>query len=194
MRSIVVMFVFLALGSGCSSPQGVSDDPFAVTPMDFSLDLTVMLGDSVSYRPEAHLHPSRCVLFPDGSLYYGESAALGADSMPPLVRRLNRRQVAGVWSLAQQLGFADPENGSEPVNFSLIEPGHDEIVDLIRFTAEGRRWEFVQRATIDSPDPASMQLVRLLAQLAWASDTRMASEATAPIRYDFGPDPYAIYR
>ena len=194
MRSIILTMVFLVCGLGCAMPAPVTDDPFAVTPMDFSLDVTILLGESAPSGSEVHLRPSRCVLYADGSLHYGEGEDLGVDQLPPLVRQLNRRQVAGVWSLAQQLGFADFDNGSEPVNFSLIQAGPDEIVDLIMFTGDGRRWEFVRRSSLENPDQASMQLVRLLAQLAWAEDTRLEYIAAPPFRYDFGPDPYSMYR
>jgi hypothetical protein len=194
MRSCLLSLVLLVLGAGCASPPPISDDPFAVTPIDFSLDLTVLFGKSNSEDSVNRLRPSRCVLFPDGSLYYGEGAEFGPDRIPPLIRRLNRRQVAGVWSLAQQLGFADPDNGSEPTNFTLIHPEPGEIVDLIRISGQGRRWEFVRTSSFNEPDPASMQLMRLLSQLAWASDTRLSSESMPPVRYDYGPDPYAIYR
>jgi hypothetical protein len=41
-------------------------------------------------------------------------------------------------------------------------------------------------------DPAAARIVRALAILSWIPDYR--PEDVAPERYDFGPDPYAVYR
>ena len=38
------------------------------------------------------------------------------------------------------------------------------------------------------------ETIRRLAALAWATDLPSNETFVAPIRYDFGPDPYARYR
>jgi hypothetical protein len=51
----------------------------------------------------------------------------------------------------------------------------------------------VRRALGDEPaDPAIAQVVRTLAILAWIPD--LTPDSTVPIRYDFGADPYEVYR
>lgn len=200
MRHLAALLVLLTMLLGCESPPAaeIEPDPFAVAPMDFSLDVVIMAGEAAAGRVEAHVRASHYVLFPDGSLHYGtadlRSRDGGAEGMPPFVRRLDRRQVAAVWSEAQQIGFADPGNGTEPSNFSLIEPEGDEIVHLLRFTGGGDGWEFVRRSSVEAPDAAAAQLVRTLARLAWATEAFEGETISPPRRYDFGPDPYAAYR
>lgn len=193
---LLIMFS-LAMG-GCAATPEFSPDPLGVTPMDFAIDLTVLSGEDMKGHPEAHLRQSRMVLFSDGSLHFGTDNERGADWMPRLTRRLTREQVAEIWSLSQQLGFADPENGSVPTNFNLVQPEASEVVYLMAFTGGDTRWEFVRRSDLSEDgsqvDPASLALVRKLAELAWASDLPFDDLTVMPNRYDFGPDPYARYR
>jgi hypothetical protein len=190
--------ILLAIGLvGCATtPTAMtSDDPFAVAPADFSIDLIVRPDPAAADPADAARRAGHYVLFPDGSLHYSETGRGTPDGLPPLVRRLNRRQVAEVWSFARQSGFADPANGGEPTNISQIAADAGQVVYLIRLTGADRRWEFIRRvAPPHASDPASAELVRLLAKLAWASEEAAPIAAAAPRRDDFGPDPYARYR
>ncbi len=199
----------LAFG-GCARKQQVSADPLGIAPTDFSIEATVMTGEGATLTNAAHLRQSRYVLFADGSLYFGEDVnrEQGADWLPPLTRVLTRKQVADVWSLAKQLGFTDPNNaGGAAINFKMVRPGVDGVTQIVAFRGWGERCTFVHswapkgdkekadgEAPSDQPDPAMTQLVRELARLAWASDTPPVEAVVMPMRYDFGPDPYARFR
>ena len=132
-----------------------------------------------------------------GTLRYGidEERTLGANWRPDVVRRLDRLQVQEVWALARQLGLTDPAKGDEPINFALVKAEPNQVVYLAAFTGNDDSWEFVRRSTFPAgPDPSMTTLARRLAQLAWASDVQDSIAAMMPIRYNFGPDPYARYR
>jgi hypothetical protein len=194
---LLVMLASAWCAAGCAQQQRVSADPLGSAPSDFSLEVTILTGEQAPPSSEAHLRQSRYVLFADGSLHYGEDAerAKGGDWLPPLTRVLTRRQVAEVWSVAQHLGFTDPENaGSAAINFNLVKPPIDGVTHIAGFRAWGERWSFTQDATINQPDPAMVRLVRDLARLAWASDQPKQAVRVMPKRYDFGPDPYERYR
>lgn len=195
------MFLLAAVlltAAGCSAPSAIQADPLGGAPADFTLDVTVLVGDDVQPASEAHLQRSRYVLFPDGLLHYqaDPQGERGQDWLPPLMRVLNRRQVAEVWSLIQQLGFAEQTgDDGEPFNFKLVHVQPDERVYLLGVQAHGRRLNFKRGGLAsEAPDAAMVQLVRRLAELAWASDLPEQPIRTLPRRYDFGPDPYAPYR
>ena len=200
MRWPVIAILLVALaGAGCAStpvepPPPLTTDPFAVVPMDFSIDLTILAGETMRDRDQVHLRQSRYVLFPDGSLHYGARDEPGAHWMPDLSRRLTRPQMAGVWSLARQIGYAEPANGDEPINLGTIRPEADEVAYLISFTGDNDRWQFCTRSSSTETDAAAVRLVHELARLAWSADASSASARPTPRRYDFGPDPYARYR
>lgn len=180
---------------GCESVAPTHIDPFAIAPMDLSIDVSILVGESVTDRSAAHLRPSRYMLLPDGSLRFSEVTHNRPVVMPELARRLNRRQVADLWSLAKQIGFADPANGSRMTSFRELQPGPNEIVYVIMFKGMDRRWEFVRRSDAGHvPDPASVQFIRKFAQYAWAADFSREMTVILPQHYDFGPDPYARYR
>lgn len=192
----MVMLMAAALG-GCSAPPHASVDPLGAAPADFTLDVTVLAGRDVQQTGEAHRTQSRYVLFPDGSLHHAVDVERerGGDWLPPLTRMLTRAQMAEVWSLAQQAGFADPSTADETINFKLVTAAPNEIVYLAGVSASGDRWNYIRRGPADQPSDAGItQLVRLLAQLAWASDLADPRVKIQPRRYDFGPDPYARYR
>lgn len=193
-----------ALASCATAPVDVADeeiDPLSGSPSDFSLEVTVLaplVPEAAANVPvPAQLRQSRYVLFADGELHQGldPDHKWGADWLPPITRILSRRELAELWSLAQQIGFTDPKAGSPAVNFKLVKPGPDEIVTLAGFSGNGKRWFFERRQKVGSAeDPAMTQLVRRLAQLSWASDRAEPETLIVPHRYNFGPDPYARYR
>ncbi len=194
-RNSIILSVLLVQLTGCAVPPEFIPDPLGAAPMDFTLDVTILTGEDTNDRPEAQWRQSRYVLFSDGSLHYGADNERKADWMPDLARRLSRERVAEIWSLSQQLGFADPVNGDVPTNFMSISPASTEVVYLIAYTGSNRRWEFVRRTEPGNiADPASVTLVRRLAMLAWADDQLSRERSLLPNRYDFGPDPYARYR
>jgi hypothetical protein len=200
MRFTLAIFLTTALLSACAArPVTSAADPIGSPPEDLTIDLTVLAQPAPrqALPHQVHLRPSRLVLFADGSLHYGvDERSRGANWLPGLTRRLNREQMAQVWSLARNLGFADPGRGEPPVNFNLIEPSAGQVTYLAGFTARDQRWAFIHTSPLEAEqDPAMVELVRALAQLAWASDLPEQPRRAGAIRqYDFGPDPYARYR
>lgn len=195
--------LMLVVTAGCAAGPGASIDPLGAAPPDFSLDVTVLTrpattsaADERAAPLEAHLRPSRSILFPDGSLCYGPDpdSRQGVNWVPPIARILTRREIAEIWSLAQQLGWTDPNAGDPVINFKLVTPERGERIYLIGFSGSERRWNFIRRAPIEAPpDPAASRLVQHLAKLVWADETD-ASVKFMPKRYDLGPDPYSRYR
>jgi hypothetical protein len=180
---------------GCASSPESSSDPLSAAPEDFSLELVVRTGRGFPERSEAHLRPGRWVMLADGSLHYGPESDHEADWLPARIRTLSRRQVAELWSLARQLGFANADLAGPATNLELIEPPADGLAYLIAFAGEGQRWSFVRSASADEPpDAAATILTRRLAQLAWVTDLPEERTVLSPHRYHFGPDPYARYR
>ena len=63
-------------------------------PLDFTVDVTIISGWGFPDSPEVHLRTGRLVLFPDGSLHYGEpgreqwvaKGGQAADWLPPRTR------------------------------------------------------------------------------------------------------------
>lgn len=195
--SIIIMLL-LALAS-CAQPRPVALDPLGEPPEDFTIDLTILSEPQRRQeRPtESHLRPSRIVLFADGSLHYDvdDQQQTKPNHLPGLTRRLTRSQVAQVWALTRQLGFANPEIGEPPVNFNLIESRQGEVAYLLSMTGNDERWMFIRSAPLaEEQDPAMVELVRTLAHLSWGSDLPEREHTIGFRRYDFGPDPYARYR
>jgi hypothetical protein len=195
MRSFpLVMVAAMALPAGCSNPQATVD-PFSTAPDDFTLDLTVLTGRGVPEDSPVHLRQGKAMLLADGTLHADWGEGVSWDTRPGLTRTLRREQVTELWELARQLGVSDPAAREQPVNLGLVEPDRGEVVYLLAMTAGDDRWTRMQRGPADGEvDPVMMRLTRALAALAWASDERLEEGVMAPVRYDFGPDPYAPYR
>ena len=193
----------LLVAAGCSAPPsgeggaGAGTDPLAAVPDDFSLDLTVRAGPEPqegAVAPDLSLRPGHYVVFCDGALYWAAGGAEPARGLPPQRRDLDRGQVAGLWSLLERLGYADPNRGAAPVNAKLLDAAPGETVSLCIITGNGRRWAFVSREGPDQePDPAMPRLIEHLDGLAWATSAAQPA-AAGPRRPEFGPDPYARYR
>jgi len=193
----------LALATGCASPPSpapspsVSEDRLAIAPTDFAVDVTVLAPKVVPPSSGATPLQRRFVLFANGSLHYASDAehTNSHDWLPPLSRILTRQQMTQIWSLTNQLGFTREMALGHVANFKLVEPvASDQVAFLAGFVADGRRWTIERRTPLDQPDPAMNELVNVLAQLAWANDSICGPVRMQPIRYDFGPDPYARYR
>jgi hypothetical protein len=195
----------LLVAGGCSAPPpgdagagtGTGTDPLVPVPADFSLDLTVRAGPEPqegAVAPEVSLRPGHYVVFCDGALHWAAGGAKTARTLPPHRRDLDHGQVAGLWSLLERLGYADPDHGAAPVNAMLLDASPGETISMCIITGNGRRWAFVSREGPDQePDPAMPRLIEHLGGLAWATSAAPPA-AVGPRRTEFGPDPYARYR
>ena len=160
-------------------------------PDDFSVDLTILTEEEGS---AADLRNARYVVFPDGTLHYAARPGAGPNTLPPIVRRLDRRQMDGLWRRARQLGLADAGLGETPSNFNKVWTPWEGHIYLMAMTANDRYWNFTRRVEPgEELDPAIRAFIRDLAALAWAKDDRDNIKFDAR-RYDYGPDPYAVYR
>ncbi len=202
---LVIVFLWLTVGLGCASSVSPADDPYGGVPEDFSLDLAILAGSDVPDVPEAHLRPSRYVLFPDGAYHYGTetvvklgqppSYRVETRNLPGFTRTLSRQHMAQLWSNMQQWGFTDPAVADDMINFNRVSPPDERRVYLLALTGNDKRWVFTRSYHFDEPpDPGFINLVRDLADLAWASEYLPDEVLMKPKRYDFGPDPYARYR
>jgi hypothetical protein len=206
----IALLAALVLMTACAATPQAKLDPLGAAPADFTVDVTVLVRPESSAATEpadsqpaasqpspAEQRPARYVLLADGSLRSGnaDDHEIETDWRPPITRVLSRRQIAEIWSMAQQLGLADPSAGDAVANFNLIEAKPGERVYLVALSGSGEYWNFIRRSPIDAdPDPAIAKFVRLLAQLSWADEMPDTSGKLMPRRYDFGPDPYARYR
>jgi hypothetical protein len=193
----------LLLAGGCSAPPAdeigpvVREDPLADVPGDFSLDLTVRRGPEPpegSDDSAPSLRAVHYVVFCDGALHWAAGGADPGRKLPPQRRDLDHGEVAGLWSLVEQLGYADPSRGTAAVNAKLLDPAPGETISQCVITGKGQRWAFVSREGPDrEPDPALPRLIEHLDDLVWAT----APGPRAPVgsrRTEFGPDPYARFR
>ena len=178
-----------ALASGCAAP---APDPLD-TPTHLTFDVTILKGDQVPFRTEAWMQPGKMIVFPDGTLLADFGPTVNTRVRPGVARVLYQRQLFEMWDVAKKLGFADPSLADFDANPYLVEAQPNEIVYIMTFAASNDRWTFVRRFEGTSqPDPASEVWVKVLAQAAFATDLKV--NADLPIRYDFGPDPYAWFK
>ena len=98
-----------------------------------------------------------------------------------------------LWSLCSQAGFLAEADANGPPNPDTIEARRGERLAILTFRAEGRTWTFVRRSRGEERmDAAAARILRAMAILAWMPDFR--AEELEPERFDYGPDPYAVYR
>ena len=182
--------LFSMLLCSCSANQRINDS-LGLLPSDFSLDVTVA---TVEQHTLAHMRSSRFVLFPDGSIHYGDEPGWGPNTLPRRARRLSLDQMATIWGRLDQLGMSSPKNADPVVNFQLLEEPSSGSVYMIAIHADGDYWNFVRYIDSDqSIDPAFQNLIRLLGNYAWATDEVITKNYDAPIRYDLGGNPYNRY-
>ena len=162
-------------------------------PPDFTLDVTVLVGLGAPELLKVEERQAKYVLLPDGALHSDASPFIDISTRPGRTRWLYEDQVQFVWALCDQLGFTDERNANGPPNPDMLQVPRGERLAVMTLRASGRTWTFVRRATDAQPfDAAAVRIVRTLAILSWLPDYR--PEDIAPERYDFGPDPYAVYR
>ena len=180
--------------AGCSSPVPAFDARSPDAPTDFSVDVSVIAGRNAAGQTGVHRRTGRFILMADGGLHSDVGKSMQPNVRPAQTRQLDTAQVEAVWRLCQSLGLADPADGQPPINDMLLRPGDGEIVTVATLTGGEERWQFIWRNGFkESTAPAAEQLVRELAALSWMTD-EPPSSAMAPIRYEFGPDPYERYR
>lgn len=164
-----------------------------LVPVDLQIDVTVLVGKGMPESLRIEERNGRYVLLPDGALHADVGPSLTQASRPGRARWLYEQHMAAVWATCRDLGFADTSLANGPANPDMLRVERGERVTILAFAAQGRRWCFVRRSLGDQPtDAAAARLVRLLAALAWMPD--LTPEDIAPERYDYGPDPYAVYR
>ena len=186
------MLLLAVLLTSCSTTSR-RVDPFGAVPDDFSVDLTILSrpqGDRADQRT------SRIVLEPDGGLRYMARRGIGPNTFPPLIRRLDREQMARVWDSAARLGLTDPDVADVDADLRRVKPpSRRGCVWLLVLTGEGDRWNFTRAAEGDEqPDAAIVAFGRELGALAWAPDRATHVAKADPVRWDYGPDPWAAYR
>jgi hypothetical protein len=178
--------------AGCASraPASPGADRY---PDDFSIDATLLVGLGAPESLRAEEQQAKYQVLPDGSLLADASPFLDISTRPGRARWLYEEQVQWLWSTCSQAGFLQEADANGPPNPDLLEARRGERLAVLTFRAEGRTWTFVRRARGEEPlDPAAARLLRSLAILAWMPDFR--AEELAPERYDYGPDPYELYR
>lgn len=200
-----ILFIMIAHVASCTAPPPTDADSLHVAPADFYIDATVLAAPATRspqaakaiHNVPAHLRPGRFVVFADGTLRqeFDPTAQRSPNWLPPITRMLTREQTAHVWSLATQLGLTDQAAADPIINPILVKANPGERVLFIDFRGNGRRWNFIRRASLDEPpDAALVQLLRHLAELSWADQAPEPDAIIMPKRYDFGPDPYERYR
>lgn len=188
----------LAPAGGCASVAEdgapAAADPTGVVPADLALELRVVPHASVSGRAKVEERPARFVLLADGSLH-GETDRLPPEgARPAWVRRLDREQMAVLWSALTAAGFSDPARADTRGNVRLTTPAGGEVLATLEVHAFGERFAFARSYGVDDErELALRRMVRAVASLAWAADEALAESAELPMRYDAGPDPYARF-
>lgn len=190
-RAICIVVAML-MGGCASNPSTTTQDPYSGIPDDFSLDVTIL---AASDEAPAHRRTARYVLYPDGTLLHDAVSGRGPNTLPGFTRRLSRKQMAEVWTSVRRLGLGTAAGSDEINNFRRVRPPKSGHAYLIAVTADGDYWNYTRSVPPgEELDPALTELIRELAELAWAKDGREVQAQVAPVRYDFGPDPYAMWR
>lgn len=188
----------LSFSVGCSttgtpSSQSVpGSDPLMGVPRDFQLDVRVLVGAKVEDRDRLERRQVHMIVLPDGALHAAVGDQVIPGSRPGLARVLYRDQVADLWVLLQQSSFI---GSGDPVIGPVRQPGAKEIVYIVEYTMDNIRRRIVERQLSgDARGSATTVLVRSMGAMAWLRDRPIRDSTVMPIRYDFGPDPWARYR
>ena len=182
-------FVESSRGAPAESPA-IADGTY---PPDFTLDVTVLVGLGAPELLKVEERQAKYVVLPDGALHADASPFIDISTRPGRTRWLYEDQVQFLWGLCAQYGFTDERSANGPPNPDMLRVPRGERLAIMTLRASGQTWTFVRRATDAQPfDAAAVRIIRTLAILSWLPDYR--AEDIAPERYDFGPDPYAVYR
>ena len=194
-QCLALMLLLAPLGCASTTPStrdASSPDHYGSVPDDFSLDVTILAAED---EPEAHRRTARYVVFPDGSLHHDAVKGRGPNTLPAFTRRLDQAQLAELWSTVRELGLADADGSDRTENFRRVNDPASGHAYLIAVTADGVYWNYTRSVPEGKTlDPALTSLLRDLAALSWAEDSFDDRRMSSPVRYDFGPDPWAIYR
>ncbi|MCC6286099.1 MAG: hypothetical protein IT439_12505 [Phycisphaerales bacterium] len=115
LSGIVAAMIGLGLGvcSGCAAAPPPADA--SGRPADFAVSITVISTQDdptlISALPR-QMRPARYVIEADGSLRAAVGAGATPDIRPALTRRLDSAQMARLWRLIEESGFAEPEGAS----------------------------------------------------------------------------------
>ncbi len=185
--------------AGCQSdPPAISSatEPAEIAvPNDLVLDVTVLRGRRVEGTIGVERHQARYILFADGSLHADAGRSLRADVRPGLTRRLSGEKMQLVWRTLKEVGLDVRAGAGDPGNDTLVEAPADRVVHLLNVGVAGDTWRILRLSSEDGSLPSdTTRMVRLLAELAWVPDEFPQRRAQAAVRYDFGPDPYAMFR
>ena len=131
------------------------------------------------------------LLLPDGSLHAATGRAVVPGRRPGLARTLYQDQVIEFWALLGRLNLL--EAGELPIG-PVRQPGAKEIVYVVEITANNSRRRIIDRLVQDETNASLVTLIRSLGALAWLRDEPPPANLIEPLRYDFGPDPWARYR
>lgn len=187
----LALLCLLLAGCASTQPVGASRDYYADVPEHFSIDVTILAAED---ELEAHRRTARYVVFPDGSLHHDARPGVGPNTLPPLSRQLSKAQMADLWAKARELGLVDASKADQIENFRRVVHPSSGHAYLVAFSADGEYWNFTRGVPEgERLDPALTEMIRELAMLAWAEDGDDRRRAE-PVRYDFGPDPWAAYR
>jgi hypothetical protein len=180
--------LLLALAACATTPE----DTLA-TPNDFISDVTVLAGKGAESCREPWKRQGKMILFSDGTMLADLGPSVNGRTRPGQARTLYQRQVRQLWDLARQLGFGDPAQANFQGNPDALEAADGELLYVLAFTAGGERWTFVRRfPAAAGPDEATSQWVKAMAEAAFLRT--LPDGTSAPVRYDFGPDPYAWFK
>lgn len=157
----------LLAGPGCTNGR-TPDDLIGVdpnrTPARFAVSLTIM--GTASDDPV--LRPARYIVEADGTLRAGVGPAATPKDYPPIIRRLDERQFAGLWSLVDRSRIMLDPDPARIGNPETEERRFGRTSAVVWARTGGRtragRYELVP----PDPDAARVEpLVRELARLAW---------------------------
>jgi hypothetical protein len=195
---LLVLLGWVAAGVGCASAPPSNSvlitalpDPLFDVPEDFELEILVMVGRKVPDRDVLQRRNVSLLLLPDGSLHAAVGEFVVPGTRPGLARTLYQDQVADVWALLGRLDLRSV--GTAPTQ-PIRPPGAMEIVYVLEVTYENQRRRLVDRLVKDESNEAMVSLIRSMGGLAWLRDEAPPPNLIEPMRYDFGPDPWARYR
>ncbi|MAJ46450.1 MAG: hypothetical protein CBC35_03935 [Planctomycetes bacterium TMED75] len=197
-RGWCLLLVCLGMSGGCASrpvdsPVVISSqgDPLAGVPADFEVQIQVMVGRKCPDQNQLQRREASMLLLPDGSLHAATGRLVVPGSRPGLARTLYQDQVVEFWALLGRLDLL--EAGALPVG-PVRPPGAMEIVYVLEITANNTRRRIIDRLVQDETNAALVTVIRSLGGLAWLRDAPPPANLIEPLRYDFGPDPWARYR